>query len=111
MSEKRVHNKGPKREKTTGVNENVCPECNSTAFEYDQSKGETICKTCGLVIDENMVDNGPEWMAFDHEQRYKCKRVGALAINTMHGQGLSITIDWNNNISPQNQIQVYRLKK
>ncbi len=112
MSEKRVHNKRPKREKTTEASENVCPECNSTTFEYDQSKGEITCKTCGLVIDENIVDNGPEWRAFDHEQRDKRTRVGAPTTSTIHDQGLSTTIDWkNNNISSQNQAQWYRLRK
>lgn len=112
MSEKRVHNKRPKREKTTEVNENICPECKSTVLEYDQSKGEVTCKNCGLVIDENIVDNGPEWRAFDHEQRDKRTRVGAPTTSTIHDQGLSTTIDWkNNNISSQNQAQWYRLRK
>ena len=26
------------------------------------------CRTCGLVIDENQIDQGPEWRAFDAEQ-------------------------------------------
>ena len=35
-----------------------------------------VCANCGLVIDENLVDMGPEWRAFDHEQRDKSTGVG-----------------------------------
>ncbi len=112
MSEKRVPKKRPKKKETTETVENCCPECKSTLFKYDQSKGERTCRCCGLVIEENIIDNGPEWRAFDHEQRDKRTRVGAPTTSTIHDQGLSTTIDWkNNNISSQNQAQWYRLRK
>ena len=47
----------------------VCPECGSTELIGDYERAEVVCAHCGLVIDENLVDMGPEWRAFDHEQR------------------------------------------
>ena len=46
-----------------------CPECGSEDLIGDYERAEVVCANCGLVIDENLVDMGPEWRAFDHEQR------------------------------------------
>nr|MBC8517882.1 hypothetical protein [Euryarchaeota archaeon] len=27
-----------------------CPECNSRSLDHDQTRGETVCQDCGLVI-------------------------------------------------------------
>ena len=47
----------------------ACPVCNSTERFVDNSRAEVCCARCGLVLDENLIDHGPEWRAFDHEQR------------------------------------------
>ena len=39
---------------------NECPECHSHDLEYDHERAEISCKKCGLVIDENIIDLGPE---------------------------------------------------
>lgn len=96
--------------------ENVCPECGSK-LEMDSERAEVSCVRCGLVIDENIVDLGPEWRAFDHEQRDKRTRVGAPMTNTIHDRGLSTVIDWRNkdgqgrDIPVKNRAQLYRLRK
>ena len=41
----------------------VCPECGSTELIGDYERAEVVCAHCGLVIDENLVDMGPEWRA------------------------------------------------
>ena len=38
-----------------------CPECSSTSLNIDKDRGELVCKKCGLVIEERMVDFGQEW--------------------------------------------------
>ena len=35
-----------------------CPECESINLTYDSQLGEVICKDCGLVVEEKMVDTG-----------------------------------------------------
>jgi transcription initiation factor TFIIB len=68
--------------------ETRCPECNSDKLINDHERGEIVCGACGLVIDDNLVDMGPEWRAFDHEQRDKRTRVGAPITYTIHDKGL-----------------------
>lgn len=96
--------------------EDFCPECGAK-LTTDSGRAEISCSRCGLVIDENRIDMGPEWRAFDHEQRDKRTRVGAPRTNTIHDGGLSTVIDWRNkdgqgrNIPIKNRAQLYRLRK
>jgi transcription initiation factor TFIIB len=94
-----------------------CPECSETRFIKDYENAEIVCIHCGFVIEEKMEDTGPEWRAFDGEQRAKRTRVGAPLTYTIHDKGLSTMIDWRNRdtygkkISPTQRAQLYRLKK
>ncbi|EMA50061.1 TFIIB-type zinc ribbon-containing protein, partial [Halococcus salifodinae] len=42
----------------------VCPEC-SGRLVSDTEHGETVCTDCGLVVEADEIDRGPEWRAFD----------------------------------------------
>ena len=94
-----------------------CPECGSTYLSRDHSRAELVCKNCGLVIDEDFIDYGPEWRAFDSDQREKRARTGAPMTYTIHDKGLSTIIDWKNrdsygkSIPTRNRAQLYRLRK
>ncbi len=44
-----------------------CPECASKNIFRNAEKGETICRDCGLVIEDRMVDFGQEWREFDED--------------------------------------------
>jgi len=94
-----------------------CPECGSTHLSKDYSRAELICKDCGLVIDDELIDHGPEWRAFDSDQREKRARTGAPMTYTIHDKGLSTMIDWKNrdsygkSIPTRNRAQLYRLRK
>jgi len=83
------------REKTaTGVDEqDVCPECSGNLVN-DAEHGETVCAECGLVVEEDEIDPGPEWRAFDSSERDRKSRVGAPTTNMMHDKGLSTNIGW-----------------
>jgi transcription initiation factor TFIIB len=71
----------------------VCPECGG-ALVTDAEHGETTCGECGLVVEENGIDRGPEWRAFDARERDEKARVGSPTTQMMHDKGLSTTIDW-----------------
>lgn len=94
-----------------------CPDCGSSNLSHDYTKAELYCKKCGIVIEENMVDFGPEWRAFDADQRAKRQRTGAPIKYTKPNKGLVTEIDRYNRdirgskISPQSQAQMYRLRK
>ena len=97
--------------------ETVCPECGGRQLVHDYERAELVCQNCGLVIDDDFIDRGPEWRAFDHDQRMKRSRVGAPMTFTIHDKGLSTMIDWRNRdsygraISSKNRAQLYRLRK
>ncbi len=94
-----------------------CPECGSTDLVRDYERGEIICRTCGLVISENLADFGPEWRAFDSEQRQKRARGGGPTKLMRPNKGLVTEIDQYNKdirgvkINTKNQAQLYRLRK
>ncbi|KAA0003764.1 MAG: transcription initiation factor IIB [Thermoplasmata archaeon] len=94
-----------------------CPECNSTHITQDYKRGELVCNECGLVIDDPYIDQGPEWRAFDSEQREKRARTGAPMNYALHDKGLSTTVGWGNkdsygkSIPTRNRAQLYRLRK
>ena len=94
-----------------------CPECGSSHLSKDYSRAELVCGSCGLVLDEDIIDHGPEWRAFDSEQREKRARTGAPMTYTIHDKGLSTVIGWKNRdsygkaIPTRNRAQLYRLRK
>ncbi|MEM7825804.1 MAG: TFIIB-type zinc ribbon-containing protein [Candidatus Aenigmatarchaeota archaeon] len=50
-----------------------CPECGNNNIIADFENGEYICRGCGLVIGK-IYSMGPEWRAFDKEQKEKKTR-------------------------------------
>ncbi len=53
-----------------------------------------MCDDCGLVVEEDEIDRGPEWRAFDAREKDQKSRVGAPTTNMMHDRGLSTNIGW-----------------
>ncbi len=94
-----------------------CRECGGTDLYHDYDRAEIICNNCGLVVDYNMIDSGPEWRAFDSEQVVKRTRTGAPLTYLIHDKGLSTTIDWRNkdssgrDIPSKQRAQLYRMRK
>ena len=94
-----------------------CPECGCRHLSKDYSRAELVCSKCGFVVDEDIIDHGPEWRAFDHEQREKRSRTGPPMTYTLHDKGLSTIIGWTNRdaygkaIPSKNRAQLYRLRK
>jgi transcription initiation factor TFIIB len=94
-----------------------CPECKGKRIVRDYEKGELLCAGCGLIITENIQDMGPEWRAFDTEQKEKKARGGAPIKFMRPNKGLVTEIDQYNRdirggkISPKKQAQLYRMRK
>ena len=100
----------------TGFDEDVsnnntpCPECKG---QVRTNSVETICEDCGLVIDQQQIDYGPEWRTHDQDQR---KRTGAPLTAARHDRGLSTEIgrgkDANgNNLSGQKRQRLSRMRR
>jgi transcription initiation factor TFIIB len=76
-----------------------------------------VCRQCGFVLVDQLADKGPEWRAFNAEQRRKRTRVGSPSTFAIHDKGLSTVIDWRNmdvqgkSLPAGRRAQVYRLRK
>jgi transcription initiation factor TFIIB len=94
-----------------------CPSCGASDIVFDNEKGELVCNSCGLVIEENITDTGPEWRAFDSDQRNARARTGAPTKYTKPNRGLVTEIDLYNKdirgvrIPSKRQAQLYRMRK
>jgi len=92
-----------------------CPECNSSNVITDQS--ERVCEDCGLVLEDDQIDHGPEWRAFNSSERDQKSRVGAPTTKTMHDKGLTTQIDWKDkdaygrSLDAKKRNQMHRLRK
>ena len=54
-----------------------CFKCGSTKIIRDLDIGEDICGECGLVLSNEIIDNGPEWRAFNfHEDHLRSRASG-----------------------------------
>lgn len=69
-----------------------CPECGSINLFLNRDKGEVICKDCGLVIEDKMVEFGQDWREFDSDGTEKKRRSGAPMTYTQYDQGLGTEI-------------------
>ncbi len=57
-------------------------------------KGELLHEETGIIVEEENVDHGPEWRAFDHSERQNKSRVGSPMTQSRHDKGLTTDIDW-----------------
>ena len=62
----------------TTKNSSYCPECGNNKLIRDYESAEVVCMGCGFVVVDKITDQGPEWRAFDSDQRAKRERVGVM---------------------------------
>ena len=74
-----------------------CPECNSLALEIDLTRGEKLCQDCGLVLEENIVDENPF-------ERGTSQGPGEIT----HGRGFTTSKDWAGQAIPSQVQQRFR---
>ena len=89
---------------------NKCPECDGHVITNIK---ETVCEDCGLVIDKQRLDHGPEWRTYDADER---ERTGAPLTAARHDRGLSTEIgrgtDANGNeLSAQKRRRLARMRR
>ncbi len=101
--------------KTEQAQEQRCPECGDDVLAEGDT-AEKVCTACGLVLDEQRIDRGPEWRAFDAADKSAKSRVGAPTTQLMHDKGLSTNIGWQNKdtygnpVSARKRQQLQRLR-
>jgi transcription initiation factor TFIIB len=79
----------PSQRRTVGQT-TPCTVCGQTEWNEDEVRGETVCESCGTVVEENAIDPGAEWTNYsDGPNR---SRVGAPARESLSDKGLNTTI-------------------
>jgi len=92
-----------------------CPECNGINLSFNKDKGEVICKDCGLVIEEKMVEFGQEWRDFDADgEDSGRRRTGAPMTYTQYDMGLGTEVGQKTDLlslSAKDRNKFFRLRK
>lgn len=92
-----------------------CTECGGKDIYRDEEKGETICRTCGLVIEDKMVDFTQEWRDFEEDGGGSRRRTGAPATYTQFDQGLGTEVGQTSDFyklgSEKSKDKFFRLRK
>jgi len=91
-----------------------CPECSGAVRT---SGTELVCTDCGLVVDEDAIDPGPEWRSFEDDTTDR-RRTGAPLTRARHDRGLSTEIgfgtgsdDSSTQLSGRKRTQLARLRR
>lgn len=110
MATKDIYESGFDEDIRTESSANQCPECDG---RVTTNAVETVCEDCGLVIDEQRIDHGSEWRAYDDEER---ERTGAPLTAARHDRGLSTEIGCGtdakgNEISGQKRRRLARMRR
>lgn len=91
--------------------------CPPDKIIYDEERGEYVCIETGEVLEEKVVDRGPEWRAFTPEEKERRSRVGGPLTPTVHDKGLSTVIDWRDKdatgkkLEPRKRLEILRWRK
>jgi len=90
-----------------------CPECGGINLSINKDRGEVICKDCGLVIEEKMVDFTQEWREFEDKSSSR-RRAGQPMTYTKYDRGLGTSIGQTGDIyqlGGKSRDKFFRLRK
>lgn len=62
--------------------------CPRDKIIYDEVRGEYICTDTGEVLEDHVIDQGPEWRIFSPEDKLSKSRIGSPLTNIVHDKGL-----------------------
>ena len=91
-----------------------CPECGGSNLRVQKEKGEAVCRDCGLVIEDKMIDFGQEWREFDESDESSKRRTGAPMTYTKYDQGLATDVGAKGDIyhlGAKGKSKFFRLRK
>jgi transcription initiation factor TFIIB len=85
----------------------VCPECEG---DLRSAGTETVCNECGLVVEEDELDRGPEWRSFADDDTNP-ERCGAPLTRSRHDRGLSTEIGRSTRLKGRKRRRVARMRR
>ncbi len=75
---------------------NNCTLCKTSTLVFDAETSETICSSCGSVVNDNAESLGPEWRVYSAEDIQSRGRTGMPTSLAFHDMGLSTFISYSN---------------
>jgi len=91
-----------------------CPECGSKDLFVNREKGEVTCKSCGLVLEEKMIDHGQDWRDFEDSNAASKRRTGSPMTYTQYDQGLGTEVGQSadlHKLGSKDRNKFFRLRK
>ncbi|NIB98014.1 transcription initiation factor IIB family protein [Halobacterium sp. R2-5] len=85
----------------------TCPECSGAVR---QRATERVCVECGLVVDEDRIDRGPEWRSFSEDDSNP-ERTGAPLTRARHDRGLSTEIGRSTRVKGRKRRRLKRMRR
>ena len=83
-----------------------CPECGGRTRADD---AERVCADCGLVVEADRIDHGPEWRSFDDDDTNP-ERTGAPITRSRHDRGLSTEIGRSTRVKGRKRRRLARMR-
>ena len=65
----------------------MCLNCNSSSTTFDGKMGELYCADCGLIIEDNMIEENPSTFNTIGEQTRELPRAGTRKLGSIVGKG------------------------
>ncbi|WP_128905997.1 transcription initiation factor IIB [Halorubrum amylolyticum] len=97
-------------DETAGADEaaarETCPECGGRT-RVDAA--ERVCTDCGLVVEADRIDHGPEWRSFGDDDTNP-KRTGAPLTRSRHDRGLSTEIGRSTKVKGRKRRRLARMR-
>ncbi len=98
------------------VQKGQCPECGGGQFVTDMETGEIVCSRCGLVLQDEILDQKPEWRAFTPEETRSKARTGPPTSLKRFDKGLSTTFQpykdsYGRALPMRERLKMMRLRK
>jgi transcription initiation factor TFIIB len=85
----------------------ACPECDG---RLRAESTETVCSECGLVVEEDTIDRGPEWRSFADDDTNP-ERTGAPLTRSRHDRGLSTESGRSTRVKGRKRRRLSRMRR
>ena len=88
-------------------NDDYCPNCKKATFlATDSGQGTVVCNSCGLVIEDRMIDQTKEYREFaeGNSSGSDRRRIGGLRNDLLEDGGLSLSVTGNSSNSATSRL-------